>query len=1295
VEGKLLEIPGPTTAFREVPGKKDILAVPTGRWRWCAPKKQPTAEQPIIGLPMKKLPQTTVSSSGQSAPISGIQLHHQNHMRILFHIAHFALGCITAFSEPTDSYYQGPPLFSQRPTGTQTVEVIERFGPVGMKLHLVQPMFTMEIAEIEEGSPADQTGKFEVGQIIESINGEKLADIDPRIQLGNMITKAEAKDGILKFAIQGEVDPVVVKLPALGAYSAAWPVNCPKSDQIINNFANYISQPDALQAIENSRSRAFGMGPLFLLSTGDDKYLPVVKQWAVNYPDTNHPWQIGYAGLALCEYYLRTGDKEVLEIIQRWVATAERTQVNDSWVGRGGVTKNIHYGGGHLNAAATGMLTFLLLAKECGADVPDHTLQPALRHFYRYSGRGGNPYGDAVPEAGYADNGKNGLLAFAMAAAAALDPDGEDSIYAAARDYSAIESFYSTPFMLHGHTGGGIGEIWRSAAMGLVHEKFPKQYRDFMDSRRWHYELSRRWDGSFAILGGGSRYDNVNWGAGYPLAYTMPRKALRLNGAPPTPHSNPYKLPERPWGNAADEEFVTTEPVPFPDGTVQDLSGETLENDGALQHFRRLHSGTPVSDEELWKHLHHRNYVYRHITAMTLLGVYSNHIGKSMGSGDVRMELFRKALASDQARVRRSILHGLERVLRGASPEETEQLLTKDVFDTIVAFVGNPDESWYVKHGAMNVMCYAPQTWLEPHVDLLLSFLDHEEHWLQRAALDALAPIAGQPSTYRKIIPAVAELIRTNQRPFVTVGMHSRMRERIITAAPEVQELAVKELGKSYAGFEPTTPEPGGQDITILINNHLRFIAESVAEMPGGHDLLYQIARQRYPNEILPHKEVFLQADPELLSNELRENIKPIIRDELIPAYVGQNRADLDKLARQVSQSQFPGDDEINALAMLHDRAGNDSYHWQMFSNLRQAEWSYLSFDPIAEEQVAYDRLNVRYREVTMPENTINWQQPSFDPTAAGWNVGKSPFANYLGELPTQPFSKCGPKCVGPGCYGAIQPNTLWEKEVLLLRGTFDIPELKPGHRYRIRVNMGEHVGNGCGYGIWVNGKQLTEITRSIPSGKADTPMGAFITAPFFKEFQGQPVTIAVKTFHRYADIRKGLPKTKELQGRISLHLEEQEIPPITDDLVRQSATSVGMRGEAWLEAFIEDNADVDPDDFLFRWDGKFVGNDNLSGTWKLLGETSDLEATDPSQNLASVRNPDFKTITFKDGGDTNLATRLWSGDMLMNLDQYCAQRILTKSIGGNEYLLIQSPENFNRPNKNQQLEIKWLVLGR
>ena len=381
-------------------------------------------------------------------------------------------------SAPTlaaESFYSGPTFFSQRPDETKSLTTIDRFGPVGMAIDLIQPAFTMRIKSIEEGSPAAAAGKLKSGQIIESINGESLKDIDPRIQLGNMITKAEAADGVMKFAIKGAAEPVIVKIPALGAYSPTWPLNCPKSDKIVRNLADYIASPQGEKGIG-------GLGMVFLLSTGEEKDTAVVGEWARTIKPHMYPWFIGFSGIPLCEYYLRTGETSVLPNIQKLVDNAVASQYNDAWMGRGGTSAT--YGSGHLNAGGTAVLTFLLLAKECGAEVPDNALLGALRHFYRYTGRGGNPYGDDRPEIGFVDNGKTGNLAFAMAAAAALTPAGENSVYAAARDHAANTAFYSTSFMLHGHTGGGIGEIWRSGSMSLLRDKKPAQYRDFMESRR-------------------------------------------------------------------------------------------------------------------------------------------------------------------------------------------------------------------------------------------------------------------------------------------------------------------------------------------------------------------------------------------------------------------------------------------------------------------------------------------------------------------------------------------------------------------------------------------------------------------------------------------------------------------------------------------------------------------------------------------------------------------------------------------------------------------------------------------
>lgn len=114
------------------------------------------------------------------------------------------LTCVSAASA-ADAYYKRDRLFSLRPSAEVSLTTIDRFGPVGMSLELLQPAFTVRIKAIEEGSPAAATGRLKPGQMIESINGEKLQDIDPRIQLGNMITRAEASDGEVRLAIRGGV----------------------------------------------------------------------------------------------------------------------------------------------------------------------------------------------------------------------------------------------------------------------------------------------------------------------------------------------------------------------------------------------------------------------------------------------------------------------------------------------------------------------------------------------------------------------------------------------------------------------------------------------------------------------------------------------------------------------------------------------------------------------------------------------------------------------------------------------------------------------------------------------------------------------------------------------------------------------------------------------------------------------------------------------------------------------------------------------------------------------------------
>lgn len=89
---------------------------------------------------------------------------------------------------PKDSYYKDYPIFHWYPDekGTKPQSVY-RFGPVGIGIELTVPAFGMKVKNVEEGSPAAASGKLKPGQIIESINGKTLKDIDPRVLLGNLM----------------------------------------------------------------------------------------------------------------------------------------------------------------------------------------------------------------------------------------------------------------------------------------------------------------------------------------------------------------------------------------------------------------------------------------------------------------------------------------------------------------------------------------------------------------------------------------------------------------------------------------------------------------------------------------------------------------------------------------------------------------------------------------------------------------------------------------------------------------------------------------------------------------------------------------------------------------------------------------------------------------------------------------------------------------------------------------------------------------------------------------------------
>ena len=1180
-----------------------------------------------------------------------------------------------------NSFYKGPALFSTRPSETKSLQTIDRFGPVGMGIELHQPAFVMKIKNIEEGSPAEATGKLSKGQIIETINGRKLADIDPRMQLGQILAAAEASDGVLKFMVKDKPDAaaqeVTVKIPVLGAYSKTWPLNCLKSDKIVRGFADYLARP-------GSHSGFGGIGMLFLLSTGEERDLGAVRKWAQGFAKKGAPtyaWHLGYGGIPLTEYYLRTGDQSVLPTIKRWADSAKRAQYLDGWAGRGGVA-HVTYGGGggHLNAGGTAVVTFLMLAKECGVDVDKHTLHSALVHFYRFAGRGNNPYGNNKPEVGFVDNGKNGNLAFAMAAAASLTPNGEQSVYAAARDTCAMTSFYTTTFMLHGHTGGGIGEIWRSAAMGLLHDKAPAKYREFMDNRRWHYELSRRWDGSFGILGG-ARYDNVEWGGGYALAYVIPRKMLRITGAPPSKFSKKYPLPKRPWGTEADDAFFSLEAATDSAGRRQDMSKETLTRDSAKPVIDRMLAMGDVSEDVLRRYVHHPDHAMRQMAANTAMGLQPSYMWKKPG-GKIKTALVHELIRSKDPRVRRAAIAAMNTALPSTDPEKH---LTREIFALLIKMLDDDEESWWVKDAALQLVGRAPADWVVPHVELLISFLKHEEWWLQNAALTALAPVVADERCYRRVLPAVGEFLRTCNRWNATAPVRwGALPENLRGAGPEVQKLAAATLREAYVGFTGKKTAPSGQNIAGLYNSQMEFLAQSLANVTGGYDLLYDEATKRFPNDPLPYRNVFLGADPSRFGARLKKAITPIIRDQLIYEFIGRNRKALMAEAQRTRQAvHLRG--RVDDLADLYRKVGVRDHDWHNFGpDLRNQPWEYCTFE--APEKQAYDVSPWRYREVTFPKGMESWYAVDFDAAKAGWRKGLPPFGQYRGKLVTG-----AEHCSNADCVCKDDMRTLWDKEVLLVRKTFKVPPLRDGCIYRIRTGQGQHVGSGSGFRIYINGKLLYEVKAGNGRRVGGRPRGAYVTQDFVEEFSRGEVTIAAIAFLRYGS--KAIVTMPPVpQGTFSIWLEEMKLPPLGDEAVRKSAAVIPMLTSKWQTAQDPDNAELASDDDLFRYDGKFVANPKVLGSWKTVALVAGIDEFDPAAK-ADIRRAPVKEITFKADGLTDSGLRIWSGDTLMDLDRYQALKMKVKTVGGVEYLFIEAG-GFSTRNKPGWTS-PWCVLKR
>lgn len=730
-------------------------------------------------------------------------------------------------STGTDSFYPPgqEPLFNPFPNlKDRGPWLVRNLGPVGIGILLTRPGMTMQINNVEPGSPAEATGKLQKGQIIESINGKILQDIDPRITLGNIVTEAEATDGKVTLNIK-DLGAVTVQIPVMGRYSDSWPLNCAKSDKIVRNFADLLAKQE----------KATWGSVIFLLSTGEEKDLDVVRKWMKGIESIGAMnWEKGYKGPGLCEYYLRTGDQSVLPVIKKMTEELRVHMYSGGWSGRGAPAAFTYsVGTGQVHASGVHCMSFLHMAKLCGVEVDEYMFREAFSQFYRFAGHGNVAYGNTLPEGGFRDNGKTSGLAYGLGAAAMVAPEGEKSVFAKARDNSAMKAFYATNWFHAAHTGGGMGEIWHHAAISQMREKRPVSYRSYLDTRRWVMDLSRRFNGSIGIAGMDDGYDrsvtehNIDWGTFFALTYTYPRKTLQLFGAPRSKWAKNMPL-ERPWGNDSDDVFHSIEPIPGGPLTMEELLNETVGKDCSVGVIKKL-TDPALTDETLQKYLHHPEYDLRSIAMDQIV---------KRGRADLVLPL----LKSSDTRLRQAGLLALTGMFKGAPLPKDK--VTPEMQEQVIKILHDPNEAWWTALHAIDALGRADNKVIAANRDRLMAFLKYNCTWLQTSAVCTLAKISAEPEHYKTVLPAILEVTAKFRVDSSSTRGTNAINEALKSASAEVKKFADPLLKQTYTSMPVVLAEPktgavlggGGQVTRSRIGNILQVL-------PGGEDFVKRIPR--------------------------------------------------------------------------------------------------------------------------------------------------------------------------------------------------------------------------------------------------------------------------------------------------------------------------------------------------------------------------------------------------------------------------------------------------------------------
>jgi len=406
-------------------------------------------------------------------------------------------------------------------------------GPVGVRTGPFGP--NMGVREVKAGSPAD--GKLFVGDVIYSANGEMLGDA-AWLVMGAAITESETAEtgGKLVLGVRrdGKNLDVEIALEVMGTYSSTAPFDCPKTEKII-------AQLEEWTVVQGAGAGFLNNDALFMLGTGNPELQGYVRRIVYGILNKKIPttpidgtkagksWHNSAEAILLGEYYLATGDKNVLAHLKYACDRLAATQNP-----MGGWRHNFPGGATYgliPNAGLPGVMG-MHFAREAGLDINMESFALGVKHFAEKRAETGfliYGFGGCEREVPVAFDpetmaaGKMTSYNGGLSAAGILM--GLAGNHRAAHMSSLISSFaWNNTF------GGHGGNFWNNFWTPLgAHQHSKKAFINFWKNHRWYRECNRMYDGSLI------QHESGKVGAACGLALVAPRERIQVVGAPKSP----------------------------------------------------------------------------------------------------------------------------------------------------------------------------------------------------------------------------------------------------------------------------------------------------------------------------------------------------------------------------------------------------------------------------------------------------------------------------------------------------------------------------------------------------------------------------------------------------------------------------------------------------------------------------------------------------------------------------------------------------------------------------------------